>query len=198
MSKIITISREFGSGGRTIGKMVAKELGIPCYDKEIVRQLSIQSGFAEDFIKSEGEYASSTNSFLFNLSQIAVSPMTLTLSLQQQLYILQSNLIKELAEKGPCVIVGRCSDYILKNRTDVVNVFIHANDEFRKKHIVDNYGEREDVPQKRLKDMDAKRRVYYKNFTYRDWGVCKNYDIALDSSKLGLEQCAKIIVDIAK
>ncbi len=198
MNKIITISREFGSGGRTVGRLLAKELGIPCYDREIVTELSIKSGFSEDFIRNEGEYANSTNSFLFNLSQAAISPVAPTLSLQQQLYILQSNLIKELAEKGSCVIIGRCADYILKERDDVFNVFIHSDDEFRTKRIVEVYGETKESPEKRIRDKDIKRKIYYKNFTYRDWGVAKNYDISLNTASIGVERCVKIIVDALK
>lgn len=199
MSKIITISREFGSGGRTIGKLLSKELGIPCYDREIVSELSLKSGFSEEFIKNEGEYASTTNSFLFNLSQLVSSPMAPTLSLQQQLFILQSNLIKEIANREPCIIVGRCADYILKDRSDVFNVFVHASDEFRIKRIENVYSDVSKEPtQKRLKDKDAKRKVYYKNFTYRDWGHAKNYDLAIDTTNISFENATKIIASLVK
>lgn len=195
---VITISREFGSGGRTVGKQLSKKLGIPCYDREIVTELSLKSGFSEEFIRNEGEYASTTNSFLFNLSQLATSPMAPTLSLQQQLYILQSNLIKEIADKGPCIIVGRCADYILKDRDDVFNVFIHANEDYRIKRITNVYGETMETPQKRIRDKDAKRKIYYKNFTYRDWGLAKNYHLSVDTSKISIENAVNLIVDIVK
>ena len=120
--KVITVSRQFGSGGRTVAKLVADKLGWAYYDKELVRKIAAESGLAESYILDSGEYACSTNSFLFNWAMSAESgrnPGTLPVS--DQLYIVQNNVIRDLAEKGNCVIVGRCSDYILRDRTDVLN-----------------------------------------------------------------------------
>ena len=116
-NKVITISRQFGSGGRTIGKKVAEKLGIPYYDKELVDQVAKESGFSHEFIEEIGEYASVTSSFLFNIA-VSAHPMGLidTMSVSDKLYVCQTNVIRDLAAKGPCVIVGRCADFILKDR----------------------------------------------------------------------------------
>ena len=126
MYRIITISREFASGGRTIGKKVADALGYAYYDNELVTKIAKESGFAEAFVKENGEYAGFTSSLLFNLSLNNIGAAG-TLSTSDQLYTYQHKIIRELAEKGNCVIVGRCADYILREREDCLNVFIHAD-----------------------------------------------------------------------
>jgi len=197
-NKVITISRAFGSGGRTIGKEVARRLGIPYYDKELVDAVAKESGFHADFIREAGEYAPISNSFLFN---IAMSPnpvsMVNNMSMADQLFVYQSNVIRELADKGPCVIIGRCADYILRERSDCLHVFIHADMDFRSERIVRVYGETKQTPEKRLTDKDNKRRVYYKHYTNRNWGEAQNYHVSLNSGLIGIEKCADIIVDIA-
>lgn len=197
MKRIVTISREFGSGGRTVGRLVAQRLGWPCYDKELVIKIAEHSGFDVSFIQENGEYAFSRNGFLFDLSAHGGMPNG-SLSVYDQLYIAQHNIITELAEKEPCVIVGRCADYILKDRDDCLNAFIHADKVFRAKRIVEQYGERPDKPEKRLKDKDTRRGTYYKHYTGRTWGVMQNYHICLDSGMIGVEECADLIAGLAK
>lgn len=191
--QIITISREFGSGGRTIGKKVAEQLQIAYYDEEIVSEIAKESGLAESFVKEQGEYANTSSHFLFNFNNWG-NGVTSTLS--DRLYVLQRNLICELAEKGPCVIVGRCADYVLRERRDCLNVFVHADMEFRADRIVRLYGEKEDAPQKRLEEKDKKRSTYYKYYTNRTWGKAQNYHLCLDSGMLGIEHCVQIICDV--
>ena len=196
--KVITISRQFGSGGRTVAKLVADKLGWAYYDKELVKKIAAESGLAESYVLDSGEYACSTNSFLFNWAMSAESgrnPGTLPVS--DQLYIVQNNVIRDLADKGSCVIVGRCADYILRDHTDVLNVFVHADAEFRADRIVRLYGETLDKPAKRLKEKDDKRRTYYRHYTGRVWGAASNYDVTLDSGRIGVEHCADIVVGIA-
>jgi len=197
--KIITISRAFGSGGRTIGKEVAKRLNIPCYDKELVNKVAEESGFHADFIEEAGEYAPVTNSFLFNIA-VSPNPMAMmnTMSMADQLFVCQTNVIRKLADEGPCVIVGRCADYILRDREDVLHVFIHANMDFRADRIVKKYGHTKQSPQKRLTDKDNKRRVYYRHYTNRNWGESQNYHVSLNSGLIGLDKCVDFIVDLAK
>ena len=197
--RIITISRAFGSGGRTIGKAVAQRLGIPYYDKELVDKVSEESGFHADFIEEAGEYAPVTNSFLFNIA-VSPNPMAMmnTMSMADQLFVCQTNVIRRLADEGPCVIIGRCADYILKDRDDCLHVFIHADMAHRAERIVRLYGETKQSPEKRLTDKDNKRRVYYKHYTNRNWGEAQNYHVCLNSGLVGVEKCADIIVDIAK
>ena len=197
--QIITISRAFGSGGHTIGQEVAKRLGVPFYDKELVDEVAKQSGFHADFIKEAGEYAPVSSSFLFS---IAVSPNPLstmhTMSMADQLFVYQTNVIRNLAEKGPCVIVGRCADYILREREDALHVFIHADMAYRAERIVRLYGETKQTPDKRLAEKDNKRKVYYKHYTNRNWGDAQNYHLCLNSGLIGIDKCTDIIVDVAR
>ncbi len=197
--KVITISRAFGSGGRTIGKEVAQRLGIPYYDKELVDRVAEESGFHADFIEEAGEYAPVTNSFLINIA-VSPNPMAMMnhMSMADQLFVCQTNVIRRLADEGPCVIIGRCADYILKDREDCLHVFIHADMESRARRIVEKYGETRQSPEKRLTDKDNKRRVYYKHYTSRNWGDAQNYHLCLNSGMVGVEKCADIIVDVAK
>lgn len=197
-AKIITISREFGSGGRSIGKLVAEQLGYAFYDKALVERIAKESGYAEDFIERRGEDATSKSSFLFNLSRSGGGGFDGMPAITDKLYVIQYNTIKKLAEESPCVIVGRCSDYILRNETDSLHVFIHADAEFRARRIVEIYGERDNAPLKRVEEKDKKRQVYYKNYTGRIWGMSENFDLCLNSGKIGIEKCAEIIVGLAK
>lgn len=188
--KIITISREFGSGGRTIGRKVAERLGIPCYDKEIVEKVSIESGFVKEYVEEKGEYLSASGkmSTLFTLHHLYSN-----MSNEDVIWSAQVKVIKELAEKGPCVIVGRCADYILRERKDVVRIFIYADEESRANRIVRLYGEKTDTPEKRLKDKDKKRTSYYQYYTDMKWGDPRHYDICLNSGVLGIDKCIDII-----
>lgn len=197
--KVITISRQFGSGGRTIGKELAERLGVPYYDKELVDAVAKESGFSHEFIEEIGEYASVTSSFLFNIA-VSSHPMGLvdSMSVSDKLYVYQTNVIRDLADKGPCVIVGRCADFILKDRPNCLHAFIHADYDFRAKRIVELYGETKQTPEKRLQDKDSKRKVYYRHYTNRVWGEAQNYDICLDAGKLGIERCVDILTDIAE
>lgn len=185
-NRIITISREFGSGGRTIGKKVAEDLGIPCYDYELIQKIAKESGFDEQYIKEAGEY--STGGFLSTLASRVFGPTN-----EDYLWEIQYKIIIELAEKGPCVIVGRCADYILKDKADCLNVFIHADMEFRADRIVKIYGERESSPEHRLKDKDKRRAAYYKFYTEQKWGDVKNYHLTMNSGIVGIDNCVKII-----
>lgn len=183
---IITITREFGSGGRTIAKKLAEKLGYAYYDYEIVQQIAQESGFAKEYIEENGEDASSTSTFGFIWNNYGYN-------LSDELYIAQRNVICELADKGNCVIVGRCSDYILRDRKDVLNVFIHADFEYRKNRVVSVYGQNEFAPDKRIKDKDKRRIAYYKYYTDRKWADAKNYQLCLDSGVLGIDKCVEII-----
>ena len=185
-NRVVTISREFGSGGRTIGRRLAEELGIPCYDAELIQQLARESGFSEDYIRDAGEYA--PGDYLSLLSNRAFA-----LTNEDVLWELQYKVITDLAEKGPCVIVGRCADYILRDTADCLKVFIHADMDFRAKRIVEVYGEREQSPEQRLKDKDKRRAAYHRFYTNMKWGHAQNYHICLDSGKLGIDSCVEIL-----
>lgn len=193
---IITISREFGSGGRTIGRAVAEKLGIPFYDKELVDQIALESGFAPKFVEENGEHSPTSSLFSYAFAPQGVPGIMNGLSTADFLWNVQCNVILQLAEKGPCVIVGRNADYILKDRDNVLNVFVHAPMEFRADRIVRLYGESEKAPEIRLQEKDKRRKVNYQHYTGRNWGVAENYDLCLNSAVLGVEQCADIICGI--
>lgn len=186
-NRVITISREFGSGGRTIGRKVAEKLGIPCYDAEIINKIAKESGYAAEYIREEGEYASG------GWLSTVFTDRTMGLTNQDKLWNIQSRVITELAEKGSCVIVGRCADYILRDKADCLKVFIHACMEKRAERIVKEYGEREETPEQRLKDKDKRRAAYHRFYTNMKWGHAQNYHVCLDSGELGLDRCVEII-----
>ena len=192
---IITISREFGSGGRSIGRLVAQKLGIPFYDKELVNQIALESGFAPKFVEDHGEHSPGTSLFSYAFAPQGVPGVMNGLSTADYLWNAQCNVILELAEKGPCVIVGRNADYILKDRPDALHVYVSADLDFREKHIVELYGENDKTPEQRLNEKDKRRRVNYQHYTGRTWGQAQNYDLCLRSSTLGFDQCAQIIIN---
>ncbi len=193
--KIITISREFGSGGRTIGHMVADKLGIPFYDGKLVEDIAKESGFAPKFVAEHSEHSPSSSVFSYAFAPQGVPGIMNGLSTADYLWNAQCNVILDLAEKGPCVIVGRNADYILKDRPDAMHIYVNADKAFRAKHIVDFYGETDKSPEVRLAEKDKRRRVNYQHYTGRTWGMSQNYDLCLRSSTLGLDQCAEIIVN---
>ena len=190
-NRVITISREFGSGGRTIGKEVAAMLNIPCYDDELIREVAEKSGLAEQYIREYGEYSHSTSWIGSALTARDYNGH----SIQDELWNVQRNVILDLAKKEPCVIVGRCADYILRDVADCLAVFIHASFEKRAERIVRVYGERAESPEKRLTDKDKRRRAYYQFYTDKEWGKAQNYHIALDSGVLGIDKCVELIAE---
>ena len=187
VNRIITISREFGSGGRTIGRKVAEKLGIPCYDAELIQKIAEESGYTADYIKEESEYAPG------GWLSTVFTDRTMGLTNQDKLWSIQCRVIEELAQKGPCVIVGRCADYILRGKVDCLNVFIHASMEKRAERIVNEYGERKERPEQRLKDKDKRRTAYHRFYTDMKWGHAQNYHVCLDSGELGIGRCVELI-----
>lgn len=191
-NRIITISRQFGSGGRTIGKEVAEKLGIKCYDHEVIEKVSAESGFAKEYIAEHGEYTP-FRSWFANAFQSRSADGR---SIQDDLFIIQRQVILDIASNESCVIVGRCADYILRDKADCLSVFIHADIDKRAERIVKLYGEREDTPKKRLNEKDKKRRLYYQAYTDMEWGKAENYHIALDSGAFGIEKCVDLIAGL--
>ncbi len=197
--QIITIGRELGSGGRTIGKSVAKKLGINYYDYEIIDETAKKTGFSIDFVKESEQRV--TNSFLYNLAMGTSYGIHAPyykgdgINLETQLYIVQQNVIKEMANRGSCVIVGRCADYILKDYENLFRVFIYADKKIREKHIIENYGYKPETAAKELKKADKRRGAHYYKFTDRHWGDRQNYDLMLNSGIIGYEKCVDIIID---
>lgn len=195
---IITISRQFGSGGRTVGHLVAEKLGIPFYDKELVDQIALESGFAPKFVKENSEQSPGRSLFSYAFAHQGVPGVMNGLSTADFLWNIQCSVILQLAEKGPCVIVGRNADYILKDRKDVFHAFIHADLDFRADRIVRLYGESEKSPQARLLEKDKRRKVNYQHYTGRTWGAAENYDICMNTATVGVEEAADLIVSMVK
>lgn len=195
MYPVITISREFGSGGHSIGQQVAEKLGIPFLDSKIVEEVAKESGFAKDYVKKTDEEANYPD--LFITSNIFSS--SYFDSPQEQIQQIQSDYIIEQAKKGPCVIAGRCADYVLENAgIPALNIFIHASMEFRKKRVLEVYGETDVKIEKRIEKKDKGRKSYYRYYTDRKFGDAKNYVLCLDSGVLGMDKCVDFIIDVAK
>ena len=192
--KIITISREFGSGGRSIGRKVAEELGIPFYDKELVEQIAMESGFAPKFVEEHGEHSPTGSFFSYAFAPQGVPGIMNGLSTADFLWNIQCNVILQLADQGPCVIVGRNADYILKDRPDALHIYVFADAPYRAERIVRLYGESEKTPEQRLNEKDKRRRVNYQHYTGRTWGQAQNYDLCLDTGVLGEDFCTEVIV----
>lgn len=193
--RIITISRQCGSGGRYIGEKLAKELGISCYDEKLMDMVAKESGFATDFIEEKGERI--TGSLLFNIASSFTYASNVFsgngMSLQDEIYFMQNRIIKELAEKEPCVIVGRCADYILREREDCLHVFIHADEKSKLERAVRDYGMPEKDAAMILKKKDKARYNHYKYYTDQDWGMASQYDLCLNSGLFGIDGCVEII-----
>lgn len=196
--RIVTISRQFGSGGRSIAKQLAERLGYTYYDKELVKKIALQSGFDADYVEERGEHAPEASVLAYAFNMQGIPGVMNGLSATDFLWHIQRQVILELAEKEPCVIVGRSSDYILRDRKDALHVYVHADFEFRAERIVRLYGESEKKPEKRLHDKDKKRAINYRHYTEREWGMASNYDLCLNSSTMGIDRCVDIIADIVQ
>ncbi len=192
--KIITLSREFGSGGRYIGEQVANRLGITFYDKKIIAKVAEELGLSEQFVEDRGEYAPSKSFLSYAFIERDISGI----SVADQIYAIQNKIITEISEKESCLIVGRSADYILSDRDDVLNVFIEGETKEKIERIKALYDKSESEAKKMLKDIDKKRAVNYRYCTDKEWGNRKNYDVILNSSKLGYEKCIETIINLYK
>lgn len=189
MKRIITISREFGSGGRFIGKGLADKLGYAFYDKDIIAHVADKTGFSEKYIAERGEYAPKKSIFSYSF----IGRNAQGSSVEDYIYQAQRTIIREIAEKENCVIVGRCADYILKDRTDILNVFIHGNDPEKCKRIMELYNKTEKEAHIMMKDTDKKRGINYAYYTDQIWGDSRNYALCINSSIFGYEKCIDMI-----
>ena len=194
---IITISRQYGSGGRQIGQQLAKELNIPFYDKEIIDLAAKESGLAADFIR--GQEQQLTQSLLFSIvtnftsNGGAFNPNMLSLS--DQVYLAEAKAIRSLADKGSCVMVGRCADWVLEKDYDVLRVFVCAPIETRCKRAVEEYGDKAENIQKAVQSIDKQRARYCQHYCDKAWEDAENYDLCLNSGTISIENCVAIIKD---
>ena len=187
---VITISREYGSGGRAIGEKLAKELGIPFYNKELILMAAKESGLSEEYIK-KAEQQKST-SFLYGLYMGAQQ-----LPMNDQIFLIQSKIIREIAEKGPCVIVGRCADYVLRERKDLLSVFIHAPLSFRAQRAQKVYENTASNIEDFVKKKDKKRAAFYNYFSQNKWGDARHYHLAI-SSVYGVDFAVEVLKHAAE
>ena len=192
--RIITISREFGSGGRFLGEEVAKKLGIKYYDKDIIAQIAEQSGFSPEYITERAELWPKKGLFAYAFSGRDVTGK----SIEDMVYEAQRKVILEIAEKESCVIIGRNADFILKDKDNVLNVFIHGDMPEKVARICKLYNVTEEEAEKMMADIDKRRMTNYRFYTDQKWGMAKNYTLSLNSSELGYDLCEKIIMDCKK
>lgn len=192
--RIITISREFGSGGRFIGEEVAKKLGISYYDKDIIGQIAEQSGFSPEYIRENAELSPKKGLFAYAFSGRDITGK----SVEDMVYEAQRNVILKIAEKESCVVKGRNADFILKDREDVLNVFIHGDMPEKVQRICKLYNVAEADVAKMITETDKRRRTNYNFYTDQKWGMAKNYTLCLNSSQLGYERCEEIIMECVK
>ena len=189
--RIITISREFGSGGRFIGEEVAKKLGIAYYDKNIINEIAEKSGLSPEYIQENAELSPKKGLFAYAFAGRDVTGK----SVEDLVYEAQRKVILELAEKESCVIIGRNADYILKDWDDVLNVFIHGDTPEKIQRITRLYNVEEQKAVKMMADIDKRRMANYNFYTNQKWGKADNYTLCLNSSQLGYDRCEKIIME---
>ena len=189
--RIITISREFGSGGRFIGEEVAKKLEIAYYDKNIINEIAEKSGLSPEYIQENAELSPKKGLFAYAFAGRDITGK----SVEDLVYEAQRKVILELAEKESCVIIGRNADYILKDRDDVLNVFIHGDTPEKIQRITRLYNVEEQKAVKMMVDIDKRRMANYNFYTNQKWGKADNYTLCLNSSKLGYDRCEKIIME---
>ena len=189
--RIITISREFGSGGRFIGEEVAKKLGIKYYDKDIIGQIAEQSGFSPKYIQENAELSPKKGLFAYAFAGRDITGK----SVEDMVYEAQRKVIMEIVEKESCVIIGRNADFILKDRDDVLNVFIHGNEPEKVKRICKLYHVTETEAIKMMADIDKRRMTNYRFYTDQKWGMAGNYTLSLNSSQLGYDRCEQVIIE---
>ena len=192
--RIITISREFGSGGRFIGEEVAKKLGITYYDKNIISEIAEKSGLSPEYIQESAELSPKKGLFAYALAGRDITGK----SVEDMVYEAQRKVILELAEKESCVIIGRNADFILKDRNDVLNVFIYGDMPEKIQRIMGLYNVEEKEAVKMIADIDKRRMTNYNFYTDQKWGKASNYMLCLNSSQLGYDRCEAIIMECAK
>lgn len=197
MNTIITIGRQFGSGGREIGEKVAEHFGIKCYDKELLARAAKESGFCQKMIESHDERP--TNSFLYNLVMDTYSfgynaSSFMDMPISHKVFLAQFDAIKKMADEAPCVIVGRCADYALSEYKNCLNLFIYGNEECKVKRIMEKYDVSEQKAREMMRKNDKQRQSYYNYYSSKKWGRADSYDLCLNSSKYGIEGSIQLII----
>ena len=201
MLPVITISRQFGSGGHEVGEKLAKRLELPFYDKELIALAAKKSGFSEEVFADVDEKATSSLLYSMVMGSYAFGtrgPGINEMPINDKLFIIQSDIIKKAAAEGPCVIVGRCADYILREHPNCLNVFVHANKSARIKRIVGlGYCDEKKAPDFVTK-KDKQRANYYNFYSNNRWDDLQNYDLTIDTSRFSVDLAVDMIIDAAK
>lgn len=204
MSRIITVGRQYGSGGREIGKKIADQLGIPFYDKELVEMAAKKSNISHEAVKEIDERA--TNSLLYSIVTGSFgmkglnAPLFYEMPMNDKFFIAQSEVIKEVAHQGDCVIVGRCADYVLEHEenVDVLSLFLYASLDFRTLRVASDLNLTVHHAKDYIQKTDKQRRTYYDYYTSREWGKMSNYDLCINTEKIGIDKTAELVVRYLK
>lgn len=198
---LVTIGRESGSGGRKIGILIGEKLGIPCYDQQLLDVASNLSGLSQEVVSSHDE--KTKKSFLYSLVSNAynshISPTgTVSIPMEQRVFLAEHNAIKDIADRESAVIVGRCSDYALQDYKDMISIFIMADPEDKVKHVMETYGYDEKKAKSFIAETDKSRKSYYEFYTNRKWGQGEQYDLIINRSPIGIEGAANLVVEYIK
>lgn len=193
---IINVGRQFGSGGRLVALALGRKLGIPVYDQELIAKAAERSGFSKELFANSDEKRNllALSSFIVDVGRFGSADNYMS---DNQLFVIQSNVIRSLADKGPAIFIGRCSDYILRDRK-CLDVFVTATDEVRIKRIAERMNITPEQADSLMRKKDRTRETYYNYYTFGNWGVASNYDLCVDSSVLGIEGTADMIIDFCR
>lgn len=193
---IINVGRQFGSGGRLVALALGRKLGITVYDQELIAKAAEQSGFSKELFANSDEKRNllALSSFIVDVGRFGSADNYMS---DNQLFVIQSNVIRSLADKGPAIFIGRCSDYILRDRK-CLDVFVTATDEVRIKRIAERMNITPEQADSLMRKKDRTRETYYNYYTFGNWGVASNYDLCVDSSVLGIEGTADMIIDFCR
>ncbi len=198
---IVTIAREYGSGGREIGKQLAERLNVPFYDKELITRAAEESGIDADLFENADEKPSNPfwTSLAFNIGTFGSHTPTLNdLPMNDRLFLLQSKTIQKIVQEGSCVIVGRCADYLLEKEENAVHFFIHANQEDKLERVITSYGIPSEGAQEFMKKTDRRRAAYYGYYAGEKWGQINRYDLCINSSTLGIDATVAFLFEFIK
>ena len=191
INSVITISRQYGSGGRYVARKLAERLGIPYYDNEIITMSAKESGYAEDMFEKAEQLSS--HSLLYSISMYGAASGVYGLPLSDKIFLIQSDIIKKCAEKGPCVIVGRCADYVLQEHPNVLNFFLHSDIDSRAKRVKAYYNCDEKNTKDYILKRDKKRAAYYNYYTTNRWGSTENYHMSINTDAVGIDGCVDVL-----
>jgi len=196
-AQIITISRQYGSGGREVGEKLAKELGYAYYDKEVIRKAISDNDISEEFLEKDGESLGTMFSYFLSFSNATTDKNEESLPLPDRVFLIQARAMKQLATEGPCVIIGRCADYIMRDEPDLLRVLVYSDMDSRLKRVMQRNELSEKGAAARIKKTDRSRQLYYEQYTDMRWGDAFNYDVSLSTSTFGIDRTVDIIKDIA-